>query len=52
MLKYGIGLYWSGKILAIAVGVFVGIEQGQASTGIATMFALQLLVDIRHKDME
>ena len=43
-------IYYTGQALAIAIGAFVGFEHNSPSTGIAIMFALQLLVDIQHKE--
>ena len=43
-------IYYTGQALAIAIGVFVGFEHNSPAIGIAVMFALQLLVDIRHRE--
>ena len=43
-------IYYTGQALAIAIGVFVGVEHNSPYIGVAVMFALQLLVDIRHKE--
>lgn len=43
-------IYYTGQALAIAIGVFVGVEHNSPAIGIAVMFALQLLVDIRHRE--